>query len=278
MHQLIYFLRKYRFFLFFLGLEIIALALIINNHAFHRSKFVSSANNITGGFYNKSSSISDYFQLTEENKELSEENSSLRNEVERLRQIIDSIGKYRMIDTTQYFQQYTYLSGRIQKNQYSGANNFLTINLGTKDSIAKEMAVINSKGIIGITESVSSNYSRVQSILNQKSSISAKLKKNSAHMGNLRWNGQDYNIVQLEGLPRQADVQKGDTIITSGNSAIFPEGILIGTAIDVQGGQTSVNRVVNIQLFNDMTSIKNIYVIKNFDKFEIRKVESNPNE
>jgi len=278
MQQLIYFLRKYRFFLFFLLLEVIALFLVINNHAFHRSKFVSSANGITGGFYNKASSISDYFQLDEENAQLSEENAVLRNRIEQLRHALDSVSEYRVIDTTQYFQQYKYILGRIQKNQYSGANNFLTINLGTNDSIAKEMAVVNSKGIIGITEKVSTNYSRVQSILNQKSSISAKLKKNSAHMGNLKWNAKDYNIVQLEGLPRQAEIQKGDTIITSGNSAIFPGGIPIGTVIDVQGGETSVNRIVNVLLFNDMSSIKNIYVIKNFDKIEIREIESNSNE
>ena len=77
---------------------------------------------------------------------------------------------------------------------------------------------------------------------------------------------------------RQAEIQKGDTIITSGNSAIFPEGILIGTALDIQEGNTSVNRIINIQLFNDMSSLKNIYVIKNFDKEEIRNLESNPDE
>ena len=97
-------------------------------------------------------------------------------------------------------------------------------------------------------------------------------------MGNLKWNGKDYNIVQLEGLPRQAKVEKGDTIITSGNSAIFPEGILIGTAINVIGTQTSVNKVVNIQLFNDMSDLKNIYVITNFDKIEIRNIELNADE
>lgn len=278
MQQLIYFIRKYRYFLFFLFLESIALALIVNNHDFHRSKFVSSANSITGGIYNKTSSISDYFQLSRENKELIDENEALKNLLERYRQALDSISEYRVIDSTNYKQQYTYISGRIQKNQYSSANNFLTINLGSNDSIGKEMAVINSKGIIGITEQVSANYARVQSILNQESSISAKLKKNSDHIGNLTWNGKDYNIVQLEGLPRQAEIVKGDTIITSGNSAIFPGGIPIGTAIDVSGGQTSVNRVVNIQLFNDMSSLKNIYVVKNFDKIEIRTLESTTDE
>jgi rod shape-determining protein MreC len=278
MQQLIYFIRKYRYFLFFLFLECIALALIVNNHDFHRSKFVSSANSITGGIYNKSSSISDYFQLSEENQELINENEALKNQIEQLKQALDSVSEYRVIDTTHYFQQYTYISGRIQKNQYASANNFLTIDLGSNDSIDKEMAVINSKGIIGITEKVSANYARVQSILNQESSISAKLKKNSNHIGNLTWNGQDYNIVQLEGLPRQAKIVKGDTIITSGNSAIFPGGIPIGTAIDVSGNETSVNRIVNIQLFNDMSSLKNIYVIKNFDKAEIKNLESNSNE
>ena len=278
MHQLIYFLRKYRFFLFFLLLETIALSLVINNNSFHRSKFVSSANNITGGFYNKTSSISDYFPLDIENAELAEENAALRNRMEQLLHTLDSVSEFRVIDTTQYYQQYIYISGRIQKNQYSRTNNFLTINLGARDSIDKEMAVVNSKGVIGITEKVSSNYARVQSILNSKSSISAKLKKDKNQLGNLKWDGKDYNIVQLLGLPRQADIQKGDTIITSGNSAIFPGGIPIGTAIDVQGGETSVNRVVNVKLFNDMSSLKNIYVVKNFDKIEIRQLESNPDE
>jgi rod shape-determining protein MreC len=278
MHQLIYFLRKYRFFLFFLLLETIALSLVINNHSFHRSKFVSSTNGITGGFYNKISSISDYFQLEVENAELIEENTTLINRYEQLLRTLDSVSQYRVIDTTQYYQQFIYVSGRIQRNQYSRANNFLTINLGTNDSIDKEMAVVNSIGVIGITEKVSDNYARVQSILNSKSSISAKLKKDNNQLGNLKWDGKDYNVVQLLGLPRQADVQKGDTIITSGNSAIFPGGIPIGTAIDVQGGETSVNRVVNVKLFNDMSSLKNIYVIKNFDKVEIRQLESDSNE
>ena len=279
MQQLIYFIRKYRYFLFFVFLEVIALALIINNHQFHRSKFISSANNVTGGFYNKISSISDYFQLTEENKELINENELLRNENERYKRALDSVQEFRVIDTTEYKQKYRYISGRIQRNQYSGGNNFLTIDLGTNDSITKEMAVISSLGIVGITEKVSNNYSRVQSVLNQKSKISAKLKNDiESHFGNIEWDGKDYKIVQLKDLPRQVEINPGDTIVTSGNSAIFPEGIPVGTVIDVVGENTSVNRLVNVQLFNDMSGVKNIYVIKNFDKLEIRKTESNSNE
>ena len=276
MQQLIYFIRKYRYFLFFLLLEFIALILIINNHSFHKSKFVNSANSITGGFYNKATSISDYFQLNKENIELANENLVLKNKIEKLLQIIDTTIVTNIVDNTQFNQKYTYINGRVEKNQYDSNYNFLTINLGETDSVFNEMAVINSKGIIGITENVSKNYSRVQSILNKSSKINAKL-KNSAYFGSLEWDGIDYNTLQLLDIPRQAVIKNGDTIITGGMSSIFPEGIPIGKVINIEEG-SSVKRIVNIQLFNDMSSLKNIYVIRNFDKQEIRDLENNSNE
>ena len=276
MQQLIYFIRKYRYFLFFLLLEFIALILIINNHSFHKSKFVNSANSITGGFYNKATSISDYFQLNKENIELANENLVLKNKIEKLLQIIDTTIVTNIVDNTQFNQKYTYINGRVEKNQYDSNYNFLTINLGETDSVFNEMAVINSKGIIGITENVSKNYSRVQSILNKSSKINAKL-KNSAYFGSLEWDGIDYNTLQLLDIPRQAVIKNGDTIITGGMSSIFPEGIPIGKVINIEEG-SSVKRIVNIQLFNDMSSLKNIYVIRNFDKQEIRDLENSSNE
>uniref|UniRef100_A0AB33L059 Rod shape-determining protein MreC n=1 Tax=Tenacibaculum sp. Pbs-1 TaxID=3238748 RepID=A0AB33L059_9FLAO len=78
MQQLIYFLQKYKYFLFFLFLEVIAVALIINNHSFHKSKFISSTNFITGGLYQKSSNISEYLDLKETNSVLVEENLALK--------------------------------------------------------------------------------------------------------------------------------------------------------------------------------------------------------
>ena len=158
MQQLIYFIQKYRYFLFFLLLELIAFQLIINNLSFHNSKFINSASTITGGFYNKSNSISDYFQLDTENKELLNENLILRNKLEKLSQNIDTIAVTEIFEKTKLRQRYLYLKGRIEKNQFRNNYNFLTINLGSKDSVRKEMGVINSKGILGITENVLHNY------------------------------------------------------------------------------------------------------------------------
>lgn len=277
MQQLIYFFQKYRYFLFFLLLEIIALALIVNNNSFHKSKFVSSANNVTGGFYNKVSSLSDYFQLNVENKSLIDENLQLKNKIDKLQTALNTNHQGKNIDTANLERQFLFIHGKIINNKYSGKFNFLTINIGRNDSIGTEMAVVNSKGIIGITEKISSNYARVQSILNENSKINARL-KNDFYFGTLTWNGKDYNVVQLLDIPRQAIIKKGDTIITGGKSAIFPEGIPIGSVLNVEEEGTSVTKVVNIQLFNDMSNLKNIYVIQNFDKEEIRELESEDNE
>ena len=170
MQQLIYFIQKYRYFLFFLFLELIAFQLIINNLNFHNSKFINSASSITGDFYKKTNSIRDYFQLDIENKELLNENLILKNKLEKLSQNIDTVAVTKIFEKTNASQRYSYLQGRIEKNQFRNNYNFLTINLGKKDSITPEMGVINSKGILGIVENVLHRYSRVRSILNKSSS------------------------------------------------------------------------------------------------------------
>ena len=260
MQQLIYFLQKYKYFLFFLLLEFVAIALTINNHSFHKSKFINSANNLTGGLYKKASNLGDYFSLKDQNKELVDENINLKNQLEYYRNLVEDTLKTHQFKDTIYHQSYSFIQGKITKNSYHTDYNFLTIDKGLNDSIHKEMAVINSKGIIGITETSKNNFSRVQSILNLSSRVNAKI-KNGNFFGTLKWDGKDYNTVQLIDIPRQALVKKGDTIITGGMSTIFPEGILIGTVINDKPINDNSNSI-DIKLFNDMSSIKNIYVVK----------------
>jgi rod shape-determining protein MreC len=218
----------------------------------------------------------DYFQLDIENKELLNENLILRNKLEKLSQSIDTPALTEIFEKTDFRQRYSYIQGRIEKNQFRSNYNFLTINLGKKDSLVPEMGVINSKGILGITENVLHSYSRVRSILNKNSKINAKL-KNSNYFGTLTWDGLDYNSTQLLDIPRQARLKVGDTIITGGMSSIFPEGIPIGS-IDNIANEASIKRIINIKLFNDMSSLKNIYVVKDFDKQQLMNLEKTSNE
>ena len=276
MQQLIYFFRKYKYFLFFLLLEFLALFFTINNNNFHKSKFISSANSITGGLYEKTSQISNYFNLKSQNEELILENKNLKNLIEKYTSNADSIVNVSVLDSIKYKQDYTYTEAKIYNNNYHNLNNFILLNRGKNQGVDKEMAVVNSKGIIGITEKVSANYARVQSILNSNSKINAKL-KNSFHFGTLIWNGLDYNIVQLEDIPRQANIKVGDTVITGGKSTIFPEGILIGTIQEIDS-KSSNNNSINIKLFNDMSNIGNVYIVTSLNKKEINTLNNSQDE
>ncbi|MCL7765089.1 rod shape-determining protein MreC [Polaribacter sp. Z014] len=275
MQQIIYFFQKFKYFLFFLLLALIALTFTFNNLSFQKSKFINSANGITGGFFSTISNATEYVGLKSENKILSEENTRLNNLLEKknsLRISTDST----IIDSLKYHQKYTFTNAKIINNSYSKQFNFLTINKGKHQNIDKEMAVINSKGIIGITESSSNNYTRVQSILNKNSGINARL-KNSNYFGTLGWNGLDYKTVQLSDIPRQAPLKIGDTIETDGKSTIFPEGIPVGTISKINKGNTANNKV-DVKLFNDMSNLGYVYIIKNLDKEEIQSLETVSNE
>ena len=275
MQQIIYFFQKFKYFLFFLFLECIALTLTFNNLNFHKSKFVNSANSVTGIFYTTLSNSMEYLSLKSKNQSLQEENTQLKNDLERNKLFFST--DILVLDTVKYHQKYTYTEAKIINNNYSKPHNFLTINRGVNEGIVKEMAVINRKGIIGITENVSNNYTRVQSILNKNSNINARLKGNTAYFGTLKWNSIDYNTVQLHDIPRQAPLKIGDTIETGGKSTIFPEGIPIGKVSKINKRNTA-NSKINVTLFNDMSNLENVYVVKNLHKQEIQLLENNSNE
>jgi rod shape-determining protein MreC len=274
MQQLVYFFQKFKYFLFFLLLQYIALTLIFNNLNFQKSKYVNSANVLTGGLYNKVSNISDYFTLKVINTKLLEENTLLRNLLRQKTTLSFSMDSI-VLDTIKYHQKYTVTSAKIINNNYTKAFNFLTINKGTADGLDKEMAVVNGKGIVGFTDNLSPNYARIQSILNKNTRINARLK--NGYFGTLKWNGLDYRIVQLVDIPRQAPVKIGDTIETGGKSAIFPEGILIGKVVEVNNDNI-IDNEINVKLFNDMSSIGPVYLIKNLQKEEIKFLENAADE
>ncbi len=274
MQQIINFLIRNKHSLLFLLLLFISLVFTIQSHSYHRSKFVSSTNFISGGVYGWQHSISDYFKLKNENTRLLEENERLYNQLSAFG--VDSVSK-KHIDTLRYTVPYTFTKARVIKNDYSKIDNYILINKGEKDSIKPDMGVITDKGIIGIIENTSKHYSRVISILNSNSRINAGLKKSNQY-GSLVWNGEDPNIVQLETIPRQAILKEGDTIITHGRSTIFPRGIGIGTILNYKLNQNKNYYLIDVKLFNDMTNIGFVYTIKNNNAEEIKSLEKSEYE
>lgn len=218
-------------------------------------------------------SIDKYFGLERENEILSEENKRLREQLFNSEAISDST----TIDTSYSDGRYKVIVADVYKNSYSQTNNYLTINKGKKDSIRQDFGVITSKGIVGIIDNTSKNYATVLSILNKKSRINAKLKA-SNHIGSLIWNGNSPEFAQLIDVSKFAPVKEGDTIVTGGQSAIFPKGIGIGTIESFETDISGDTYNIQVKLFNDMTNIGTIYILENLDKEEIKALENSSDE
>lgn len=270
MQQLIYFIRKFRYFLLFILLEVVAFIFTIQHHSYHKSKFINSANSITGGIYNSANSVQEFFQLKKDNLLLIKEITALKNSINTkdLNKIQDS---FKLNNSEKFRQKYQYTFAKVINNNFAKKNNTLTIDKGLNQGITSDLGVINSIGIIGVTKSTSNNYTTILSILNNNSKINARL-KNSNHFGTLIWNGIDCNILQLIDIPRQAQIAIGDTIITGGKSAIFPEGINIGTIQNFKF-ENNQYKTINIELFNDMSNLGYVQIVKNLERTEQLTIE-----
>jgi rod shape-determining protein MreC len=268
MQQIFNFIYKNSNKLLFLLLLGISLILTIQSHSFHRSKVISSANFLTGGVYERINSVSEYLNLKTQNQTLANENARLKS---LLFNIKDSTIVPK-IDSLKGVSKINIIVSKVIHNSYNVHENYLTINSGEKDGVKSDMGVINSNGIVGIIEKTSANYATIVSILNKKSQINAKIKKTN-HFGSLIWNGKSTGFVQLIDVPRLASVRKGDTIVTGGQSVIFPENINIGTIDKIYIDNETNYYTLNIKLFNDMTNLGHVYIIKSKDREEIINLE-----
>ncbi len=267
MQQIVNFLIRYKIFLLYLFLLFISLIFTFQSHSYHQSKFLNSSNYLSGSIYSFSENITSYFDLQDENKKLLEENEMLRRKVFNKVQLAPTFPD--SIDIN-----YEVIRGRVINNSYADQRNYITINRGEIDSIKQDMGVITENGILGIVENTSKNFATVQSILNEKSNVNAKI-KNSNHFGSLVWNDtEDYNVVQLIDIPRLVPLTIGDTIVTGAMSSIFPENIPIGTIKKFDLDTSKSFYFIDVELFNDMTNIGNIYIIKNLNRQEILQLEA----
>jgi rod shape-determining protein MreC len=273
MQQIFIFIFKNSYRLLFLLLFIISISLTIQSHSYHRSKIISSGNYVTGSVYSEINSVEAYFNLRSQNDELALENARLKSLLFNKKDTT----KIALPSEIDGIQKTNVIISKVIHNTFNTRENYLTINSGSLKGVKQDMGVINSAGIIGIIDKTSSNYATVASILNVKSQINAKIKK-SNHFGSLIWNGKSTGFVQLIDVPRLASIRKGDTIVTGGQSVIFPENIGIGTIDKIEIDNQTNYYTINVKLFNDMTNLGYVYIIKSKDSAEILKLEKKEDE
>jgi rod shape-determining protein MreC len=265
MQNLLYLLFRYGYILLFIALQIICLNLLIRFNPYQQEIFIKSSNSISGWFYQQQSAISQFFSLTDVARELAAENARLRRAFPHF-QGPGSTGDL-ILKVSTADQQFELIPAKVINNSVIGLDNFFTLQAGTEDGLAKGMGVISDLGVVGIITDVNRQYARGISILNRDCRISAAVKRNH-FFGTLYWEGGDPTAAKLGDVPKHAALAVGDTIVTSGYSAIFPEDINLGfiESFSLLDGSNFYD--IDVRLSLDLSNIYYVYVIRNLLRSE----------
>jgi rod shape-determining protein MreC len=275
MLNLLHFLWKnYAFFLFIL-LELIGLSMVVSSG--HQSAvFAYSSNQLGGRAFNSWESIIQYFNLQETNEQLVNENARLRKQIQnsflnRDQVSFDTISipdtlapqdSLRMHQLDSMSPSFDYIAAKVISNTTHKQKNYLMLNKGSQQGVKENMGVIGQNGVVGIVHSISNDFCTVIPIININSRISVKLKKNH-ELGTLTWDGKDDNFAQLMSIETYIPINVGDSIVTSGFSHIFPEGILLGKIQDYHKIPGDNNYAISVKLSTEFSKLQYVSIARN---------------
>lgn len=273
MRNLLNFIIKYSTWFVFTFYVLISCILLVKSSKEHFSVYMSSANAIGGAIYRTTNEVTEYFGLLSVNQRLQESNAKLENEVLNLRQ---QLSQYKILaqdasDSVRTSNRFDYVGASVINNSTRHPRNHFTIDRGTSDGVVPGMGVVDQSGVVGIVDVTGKHSSRVISLLNQSQHFSAKV-KNSSYVGSLSWRGDDPTVAYLEEVPRHAKFHIGDTIVTSGFSTTFPEGIDIGTIMGKVKTNDDTFLVLKIHLASNFKTLGTVRVIKDAMKQELDSI------
>ena len=278
MRRLLEFLVGKRHWFLFILLEIVAITMVYRNNRYQRNIMFSSANVVTGQIASLSASVTSYMNLREINKELLERNGRLELRLLDLQDQLEAM----MADTVQVdvfagdstyqYIDYSFVVANVVNNSVSALSNYITVDKGRLDGVAPDMGVVSERGVAGIVTTVSDHFSVIIPLLNPKFKLSCKV-LGSSYFGSLSWSGRDVAYANLDELPRHVEFQKGDTIVTSGYSAVFPAGIIVGTVADFEKQRDDNFYSLQVKLATDFPSLQTVRILKNFRQEEQRAIE-----
>lgn len=270
MRSLLNFLLRFRTLILFLILEAVALVLIFSSHSYHQTVAYGAARTVSGFFAKRIDAGTNYFRLRQVNEELVAENIMLRSRLEKLgagmqvqsMTVDDSLGGI----------TYTYLDAKVVNNSVNKQKNFITLDRGSRHGVTRGMGVASSTGVVGVVVGVSPRYSVVMSLLNADFRLSASIARNS-YFGSLAWDGISHRYATLSEIPHHVSITEGDTIVTSGYSAIFPAGLMVGTLTgDQERGGDFLS--LKVMLSTDFKRLTNVFLIGSLNREERQNLET----
>lgn len=277
MRNLINFLFRYSAWILFIIYTVASCVLLFRNSPYQHHVFLTSANSVVSGVYSASSSVTAYFNLKGINEDLQRRNTDLELEVLNLKRTIDFYREKEYADSVPVdssLQRYTFITAHVINNTITKSHNYITLNKGTEDGLRPEMGVVDQNGVVGIVNVVGPHSARVISLLNPFLRLSCKVKGHN-HVGSLVWQGNDYTYAILEELPRHAEFQNGDTIVTSGYSTVFPEGVPVGVVEEGMKEHDENFYALKVRLFTDFATLSTVRVIRDEMTDEINDLEKN---
>jgi rod shape-determining protein MreC len=260
MRNLAAFLVKNYYLFLFLFLEFIAVSLLISNNNYQRAGFINSSNVVAGSIYETWSGVTDYLALKHANQVLADENASLRNQLRNSQ--ADYTVKTVPVSDSVFMQKYTYIPARVVNNSTNRRNNYITLNRGAKQGVRHNMGVICGEGVVGIVQEVSDNFCTVRSVLHQNVNVPAMIRKYGEN-SIVNWDGEDNTIGKMDRVPSQLKIVKGDTVITSTYSSIFPAGIMVGTVEEVIHQQGITFNNLRVRFSTPFSKLSYVYVVNN---------------
>lgn len=275
MRNLINFLLRFSSWIIFIIYVVISCVLLFQNNPYQHHIYLTSAGKLSSTLYEWRNGFTSYFHLKDINEDLVKHNASLELEVISLRNKVRQLQHEQYADTMHAIpslSQYEFIIAHVINNSITQSHNFITIDKGLADGVQTEMGVLDHNGVVGIVNIAGENNSRIISILNPDLRLSCKI-KGSDNFGSLVWDGKSHEIAILEELPRHAIVNTGDTIVTSGYSSVFPEGIPVGTVISREDEDDDNFFALKIKLLADFARLGTIKIVKNNMKDEIKSIE-----
>lgn len=270
MRTLLNFLAKYNNLIIFLILEGIAVYLLSTGNNYHNARIIKGVRGITRGIEERVSNTRSYFRLRDISQTLAFENASLKNAIEKLGKKEDI--NFLAVSDSVYHQQYLYSSARVIENSVNRQKNFFTLSKGKKQGLSVDMAVTSGNSVAGVIVGCSDNFSVAMSVLNLDFKLSARIRSNG-YFGSLSWNGKDCNHAMLSEIPQHVTFGVGDTVETTGYSAVFPEGLVIGTVSSLEKSGSDFYRV-EVALSTDFRKLRFVTVIGNLKKEEQIELEN----
>lgn len=247
-------------------LEVFCFWLYFRYNRYYNAYFFNSSNRLAGNIQSFASNSGEYFELTEINAELARENAVLR-------QMLSNQNLEEIPADTALKAQFRIMPAEVINNTVSRSSNYLTLNKGAEDGIKPEMGVISGNGVVGQIKSVSARFSTVISLLHQKMLVSGQM-KSSGTLCTVQWDALNPKEAELKYIPRHINLSVGDSIITSGYNAIFPEDILIGVVSEWTLPKESAFYNAKIRLSVDFQSLEYVYVVENTIKQEKDSLEA----